>query len=604
MHDYGLSVDRFTVEVLKNAFASIVDEMGVLVAHSGMSPVITQGRDFGGAVLTREGELVMLGRDALPAYAGAMSFTAGIVLSDFGDDIHEGDVFVTNDTHRAGTHLPDFRMVKPIFSSGEFFAFLITCGHLSDVGGSVAGSFVANAQDCFTEGVLIPPLRLVTAGFFNEDVLRLLTANTRLPEINKADLLALLASLELGERRLADLIHKYGRDVVLAMFEQHIASAGEEMRQLVDNLPDGEYSMVDHVDFDPGTDSAEPLECRLALRIAGQDAVFDFSATDASAKGAINAPLATTTSAVICALKGVFPELELCGGLNRAVRIETTPGSLFHALWPAPTSGVSGAGFQKAVDLCFGCLAQIVPDRVMACPYTEMNYVQAGDDPRSDSLYDEYILYTWSEGGYGARKEQDNGTFITFFSGGSMNQSVELYEQLYPILWEKTELITDSGGAGRRRGGLGDVRRVRLRYGQAATLSSFGDRERFPPWGLYGGKPGGNQGFVVNPGTPDEVSLGVMNSGHKVKNGDFWDYWSAGGGGFGDPLEREPGLVLEDVKDDFVSVEGARRDYGVVIVPGGLNWDTWQIDRTATDELRAELRAEAHAIGSDGESLQ
>jgi N-methylhydantoinase B len=300
-----------------------------------------------------------------------------------------------------------------------------------------------------------------------------------------------------------------------------------------------------------------------------------------------------TTSAVIVGLKCVFPELEMCGGLNRAISIETVPNSIFHALWPAPTSGMSGAPFQKVVDLTFGCLAQVVPERLMACPATETNYAQGGIDPREDTLFDEYILYVWSEGGYGARPDRDNGTFITLFASGSMNQSVELYEQLYPILWERMELVSDSGGAGKWRGGLGDVRTVRLMYGEDAMLSSMGDREDFPAWGLYGGKPGRNQGFVINPGTPEEVSIGVMTTGYDVKRGDFWDYWSGGGGGWGDPLEREPELVLEDVKDGYVSPEGARRDYGVVVNTPGMVYDEWAVDLVATEALRADLRRQA-----------
>jgi N-methylhydantoinase B len=254
---------------------------------------------------------------------------------------------------------------------------------------------------------------------------------------------------------------------------------------------------------------------------------------------------------------------------------------------------MSGAPFQKVVDLTFGCLAQVVPERLMACPATETNYAQGGIDPREDTLFDEYILYVWSEGGYGARPDRDNGTFITLFASGSMNQSVELYEQLYPILWERMELVSDSGGAGKWRGGLGDVRTVRLMYGEDAMLSSMGDREDFPAWGLYGGKPGRNQGFVINPSTPEEVSIGVMTTGYDVKRGDFWDYWSGGGGGWGDPLEREPELVLEDVKDGYVSPEGARRDYGVVVNTPGMVYDEWAVDQVATEALRADLRRQA-----------
>jgi len=588
------AVDRFTVEVLRNAFASIVDEMGVMISRCAMSPVITQGKDFSGAVMTSDGELVMQGALVLPGHVGTMSFTIEAILEDFGEDVQPGDVFATNDPHRAGTHLSDIRIVKPIFANGELLAFVINCGHFTDVGGAVPGSFVASAKDSMSEGLLMPPVKFVREGKLSQEILNIFLYNCRLPDLNRGDLLALVASVDLGERRFADLVEKYGADTIEAMFADHLASNEQALRDLIAGLPDGEYEVTDFIDQDPGRNTDEPIRCHLRMAIDGDSLTLDFTGSDNAARGAVNATLPVTTSGVVVALKCLFAnEVEICAGINRAITIETTPGSIFHALWPAPTSGMSGSSFQKAVDLVFGCFAQVVPERAMACPATETNYVQAGDDPREDSLFDEYILYCWTEGGYGARRESDNGTYITLFASGSMNQSVELYEQLYPIYWQRMELIPDSGGAGRRRGGLGDLRRVSLEYGESATLSSFGDRERFPAWGLDGGGFGRNQGFVVNAGTSDEVSIGVMTTGYEVTRGDFWDYWSGGGGGFGDPLEREPELVLEDVKDGYVTVDGARRDYGVVVNAAGLRYDDWSIDHAATKERRAYVRSGA-----------
>jgi N-methylhydantoinase B len=585
------TVDSFTVDVLRNAFASIVDEMGVMLSRCAMSPVITQGRDFSGAVTTATGDLVMQGAYVLPGHVGTMPFTVQSILEDFADDIQPGDVFVTNDPHRAGTHLPDIRMIKPIFADGRLLAFLINLGHFTDVGGALPGSFVANAFDCLAEGLLMPPVKFVRGGIRDDQILNIFLRNCRLPDLNRADLLALVASLDLGESRFEQLIDKYGAETLLAAFEHHIDSNTEALRALVRDLPDGSYSLTDYIDRDPGAKSDEPILCKLTLTVAGDSLVFDFSESAPAARGAVNGTLPVTTSGVINAIKCIYPQLELCAGINRAIEIRTTPGSILHSLWPSPTSGLSGSAFQKVVDLVFGCFAEIVPERVMACPATETNYVQYGDDPRDDSLFDQYILYVWTEGGYGARATRDNGVFMTLFASGSMNQSVELYEQLYPIVWERMELVADSGGPGRQRGGLGDVRRVRLAYGETAVLSSFGDRERFPAWGLFGGKHGRNQGFVVNPGTAEEVSIGVMTTGYDVVRGDTWDYWSGGGGGFGDPLERDPANVLEDVKDGYVSVEGARRDYGVIVETQGLVYDAWRVDSEATRILRAEMSA-------------
>lgn len=586
-------VDRFTVDVLRNAFASIVDEMGITLSRCAMSPVITQGRDFSGAVMTADGELVMQGAYVLPGHVGTMPFTVKLILERFGNDIKPGDILATNDPHRAGTHLPDIRMIKPVFAEGRIVAFLINLGHFTDVGGALPGSFVANAFDSLAEGFFLPPIKVVREGRIDEEMLSVIVANCRLPDITRADLLALIASLDLGELRFQELIAKYGDSTILAMFDEHISSTEADLLALVRDLPDGSYSLSDYIDRDPGSKLDDPVPCKLTLTVAGERLIFDFTETAPATKGAVNGTLPATTSGVINAIKCIYPQLELCAGVNRAIEIRTSPGSVFHSLWPSPVCGLSGSAFQKVVDLVFGCFAQIVPDRVMACPATETNYIQQGDDPRDDALFDQYILYVWTEGGYGARESRDNGVFMTLFASGSMNQSVELYEQLYPILWEQMELVADSGGPGRQRGGLGDVRRVRLQYGQSAVLSSFGDRERFPAWGLYGGKHGRNQGFVINPGTGDEVNIGVATTGYEVTQGDFWDYWSGGGGGFGDPLQRDPALVLEDVKDGYVTVEGARRDYGVVVVAEGIVYDDWSIDAVATQALREKVGSEA-----------
>lgn len=585
------SVDRFTIEVLRNAFASIVDEMGVMLMRCAMSPVITQGRDFSGAVLTADGELVMQGALVLPGHVGTMPFTVQAILEDFGGDIQPGDVFATNDPHRGGTHLPDIRMVKPVFDGDQLIAFLINCGHFTDVGGALPSSFVANAVDIYAEGLLMPPVKFVEGGKRNDRILEIFLSNCRLPDMNRADLLGLAASLELGESRMRGLIEKYGSDTILAMFEEHMASNAAGLRELVAALPDGTYSMTDYIDQDPGKKTGEPITCILDLVVDGDQLTFDFTRSDPRAKGAVNAPLPVTTSGVVTAIKSIFPELEMCGGINRAIEIKTIPDSIFHALRPAPVSGMSGAPFQRSVDLVYGCMAQIVPERVMACPATETNFVGAGKDLREDTFTEDYIFYVWTEGGYGARHDRDNGTFMTLFASGSMNQSAELYEQLYPVLWERMEFITDSGGPGRQRGGLGDLRRLRLTQTDGASLSSFGDREKHPAWGLFGGKHGGNQGFSINRGTDKQADVGVMTTGHEAESGDFLDYWSGGGGGFGDPLERDPALVLEDVKDDYVSVAAARSEYGVVVLTPGLRYDDWSVDEAATEQERAARRA-------------
>ena len=578
-------LDRITLEVLRNSLSSLVDEMGITLSRTALSLIITFGKDFSGAVLTADGDLVKQGiEDGLPAHVGTIPFTTKLILDCFKGEVKDGDIYLTNDPY-VGTHLPDIRMVKPIFWEGAHVANLCLCCHWTDVGGSVPGSFVCDAKDSMTEGFTITPMRIVEDDKIREDVQRLILRNVRLPDVTRGDIRATIESLRTGERRFHSILRKYGSAKVLKMFRVHIDETEQNFRSLIKTLPTGEYHWVDYIDKDPGISGpSNPIKVELKLTIQSDGSlVYDFSGSDDQGKGAVNAGYAATVSGVIVATKSLFPEVDMCQGINNAIKVIARPGSVVNAQWPAAVCGVGSCAFQKVYDCVQGAFSKSVPHRVMACGANETNFILAGS--KGKHLGD-FIMYCWTEGGYGAREGSDNSTFISMYASGSKNQCVEAFEQEYPILWERFELIPDSGGAGKTRGGLGTIRRIKF-TGDAATLSSIGDREKFPAWGLYGGRSALNQGFVVNPGSAEERDLGVYVSGFEVKKGDHWDFWSGGGGGFGDPRARTVDLVLRDLADGNVTQEGARRDYGVAARLVDETNLRYELDSKETERLRS-----------------
>jgi len=586
--DNNTNIDKITLEVLRNSFSSLVDEMGVTLSRSALSLIITVGKDYSGAVLTKEGDLVKQGiEEGLPAHVGTIPFTTKHILDYYKDDISEGDILITNDPY-VGTHLPDIRMVKPIFWDNEYVANLVLCCHWADVGGSMPGSFVCNALDSMTEGLAIPPIKLIEKGKLRKEIERLILRNIRLPEMARGDIRATTAALSTGEKRFHNIIKKYGVDTVKNMFTTHIEENEKNFRQIINNFPDGQYDWIDYIDKDPGIEnSEEPIKVELNLTINGDQVTYDYSKSGDQAKGGINCGIAATWSAIIVATKSLFPEIDMCHGINNAINVITRKGSIIDAQWPAPTCGCGSCSYQKVFDTVLGSYSKIIPDTIMAAGACETNFILSGKDNRINSS--DYIMYCWTEGGYGALKNVDNHCFISMYASGSKNQCVEAFEQAYPVLWERFELIPDSGGAGESRGGLGTIRRHRL-INSDGVISSVGDREKFPTWGLYGGGYGLNQGFIINSNTPKENNVGVFVTGYKVKEGDFWHFWSGGGGGYGNPLDRDVNKVLEDVLDGYVTIEGAEKDYGVIIEIIDKNKLLYKINQSKTSSIRKKMK--------------
>jgi N-methylhydantoinase B len=595
-------VDQITFEVIRGALQAVCNEIGVALSKGALSMVINQGRDFSAAVLTPEGDLVMQGEEDFPCFISIQPLSTKAILAECPrETMRAGDIYICNDPYKGGTHKPDVRMCKPVFWDGELVAFVSNSGHWPDVGGQTPGSFPVDACDTIAEGLCIPPVKIAENDSVISSIERLILANLRLPMVSRGDIRAMVSSLITGERRLHELLGKYGGKVVSAVMQENIRYSERLLRAALRDLPDGSFAWSDYIDEDPGQTSGEkrPIKVDLTVTIKNGRLIYDFTGSDPQAAGGVNAPLSMTTSALFIATKAIFPEIPVNEGVYKVIEIVAPPGSIVNCTYPAPVVGCQSGAYQKIVNCVFGCFSQLTPERTIASSPSLVNMVLGGTDTREDSPLQgsPYVMYCWTEGGYGARARRDNGTFLALYASGTRNQPIEVFEQQFPITWEMCELLPDSGGPGKHRGGLG-VRRIITMDGSTGTTSVMGDGEVNAGWGLFGGKPGRGQRLVRNLERQGEFNIGMFRSGAKVGKGDKIDLWSGGGGGYGDPLEREPAAVLEDVKDGYVTIEGARRDYGVVVRE--LDWEAlhYEVDADATARLRETRRAEAEASAS------
>ncbi len=579
-------IDPITFEVLRNAFMSVVDEMGLMLERVGHSLVVSEGRDFSAAICDCDGRMVAEGKEDLPAHVGTLPHTVKAVISWLGKErIHEGDIFVMNDAFLGGTHCQDVRTIMPVFRDRRLVAFVQNSAHWSDAGGPVPGSFHAEASSTYGEALYIPPIHLVREGQLDDEVMRFVLRNVRVPETTQGDILAQIASCRTGQARLQALIDKYGVELIEAEMDELIRYSEALLRDEFRRLPDGAVEFEDAIDFDPMGDRFTPVRIRLRITIDGDHATYDLSGSDAEAVGAINSTRSMAQSALVVATKAIFPHVPASEGIYDAIDVVNPEGLVTNARFPRPISGAFATSYEVICACVFGCYLKLLPERSMACSGNMTNLVVGGYDAREG--YDrDFVMYLWKEGGYGARPgKKDNHTAISLYASGTRNEPVEVQERVYPILTHRYEFIADSPGAGRHRGGLGVTRDFELTHGDA-TLSVLGSRGVQPVWGWEGGRAALGSGLVYDRGGPDELEIGVMRSGVHVRQGRVIRFWEGGGGGWGDPRTRPAEWVLDDVIDGFVSIEAARELYGVAVRVVDEDAARYEIDQALTAELR------------------
>jgi N-methylhydantoinase B len=593
-------IDAVLLEVLRNRLDAIADEMELTLLKSAASPIVKEGLDASAALFNVHGETIAQAA-AIPIHLGALQFGAQRIVRAFPPaGMRDGDVYILNDPYDGGTHLPDITLAVPIVAAAStgaperrasaperrdaapeprVVALACTMCHHQDVGGRTPGSVPTDATELFQEGVIIPPTQLFRAGQLDENLFRLLARNVRLPDVFTGDLMAQVAAGRLGSLRMRELFDAHGTDTVGAYVDELLERAETLTRREIEAIPDGEYRFEDYLD-DDGVDVGRRVKIAVTVRVHGSSMTFDFTGTDPQVRGPFNSVPASTTSAVFYAVRAISdPSIPNNGGCFRAVDVVLPEGSVVNPRPPAPVS-CRTATIKRIGDTILGALVRALPGRMPAANSgTLLVMALGGRDPETGRPF---VASELAAGGMGARPAKDGIDVIETDVSNCMNIPVESVEMNFPLRIPRARLWTDSGGAGRFRGGLG-LEKVFEATTTDVIVSHRGERFGSVPWGLYGGMPARSaHAFVVRKdGHREDLpskKMIVLHPGDQL-----WEY-IAGGAGHGDPLERDPDAVLADVLDGKVSGTVAREVYGIVMTPGAD-----AVDEIATKDRRAAL---------------
>ncbi len=570
----SVEIDPIRFEVVRNALTSATEEMAATIRRAAYSTNIKTRADFSCCFLDRQLRVVAQSF-AQPIHLGNLSNLVPNAVRQYGADrLVDGDMVIVNDPYLANIHLNDITVLAPVVIDGELIGYLANLAHHVDVGGGAPAS-MGVTREIFQEGVRIPPVRIVAGGEIVDDVFKLILAQIRSTRETTGDLRAQIAANITGRRRIADLVDAIGRAELERYVEELIAYTRRRTRHEVAQLPRGEYTADTSLDSDGFGGS--PVRLKVSITVDDDGVLFDFTGCDPQRAAPVNSTYGPTYSACAYALKALIdPDVPVNSGFYEFVRVIAPEGTVVHALPPAPAVG-AGEVNMRLVDLIFRAFADALPGRVPAAAKGIMCHAGFGGiDPRSGEYY--CVLETLA-GGYGGRATLDGPDAVQPHTQNTENAPIEETEAGYPIRIARYELVPDSDGAGRTRGGLG-LRRDYEFPDHAVSFSVLADRDLTGAWGVFGGEPGRVARYVVNPGRPDERVLDSKQT-VQLRPGDLVSYETPGGGGYGPPDERDPDLVLRDARDGKVSVGRARSAYGVVVDPSD-----WTVDRAATAALR------------------
>jgi N-methylhydantoinase B len=564
-----LQLDAVGLHVLHNALANIAAEMALVMMKTSYSTIFNEGLDFSTVLLDARGNLIAE-KNYTPSMMGAIPHTVRWALEEFGAEYFQpGDVVVHNDPYRGNCHLPEHMMMKPIFKGGELIAFAGNMGHVAEIGGKAPGSFASDATDVYQEGLRLPPVKLIEGGEYNKHLWRVVLANHRTPRNTWGDFHAMIGSLNVGEARVLELIDRYDIETVVEGAAALSDYSERRMRAEIEELPDGEYRSELVVE-DDGV-SADPFRVVATVVVRGDEVIVDFTGTDAQVRGPMNCTWVVAVSAAYNAIFCVTDPETLIprnSGCYRPIRVVAPPGSVVNVQHPGPSVGGNTDLQPKLIDLLVSALAQAVPGLTAAAHGgSSSNLLFGGVHPETGGYYSNYHFDGTGTGGTGTKDGNDGE--ITRHSN-CRNTPIEVFETRYPLLTLEHGLVRDSGGAGRRRGGLGTYRTLRVTAPEI-TFSALFDRMKIAPPGLFGGLGGGTSALLVKRKGEREfrsfeevfgVSSPTKFTNVVLREGDELHYRTPGGGGFGDPREREPERVREDVLEGWVTRDAAARDYG------------------------------------------
>jgi N-methylhydantoinase B len=568
--------DPITFEVIKNALVSVADEMAMTIIRTGHSQVVRDNLDFSTAICDSSGRVVGQGC-GIPFHLGAIPDAMSAVIERFGSGFGPGDAVILNDPAEGGMHLPDVFVIQPIFAGDELLGFATCVAHYPDIGGRAAGGNAVDSTDVFQEGLQIPILKLYDRHAPNETLLALLRKNVRVPDLVLGDLRAQLAACHVGAKGFLELADRYGRDPLRANADALLDYTERLVRAELSNVPDGSYSFEDHLD-DDGFGSG-PITIHVTLTFDGDEVTADFTGTSPQARSALNCTLSATKSVVYTALKCVMsPTVPSNEGMYRPIHVSAPLGTIANAAHPAARAARGITAF-RMLDTVFGALHAALPGRVPAAGEGGATMIAMGG---SDAAGGEFVFVDFSSGGWGGREASDGVDGTSPILANLANVPIEEIELRQPVRVLQYGFVPDTGGPGRTRGCLSVVREFRL-LADSAILQIRSDRRRFPPYGLEGGRHGGPSTNLLNPGPDEELLPTTVTT--PIARGDVLRHVTAGGGGYGTPLERPAPAVERDIADGKLSPESARALYGVV-----WDVDTGRVAAEETAQLRASLR--------------
>ncbi|HEX6541254.1 MAG TPA: hydantoinase B/oxoprolinase family protein [Ktedonobacterales bacterium] len=603
----GVPIDPIKTEIFRNRFQGIVDEMGQMLMRSAHTVFVKETQDFVVALVTPEGEVFAASRKVGIWIAIGQPFAAVLRAVP----LAEGEIGITNSPDGSRglvTHLPDVFLWKPIYAEGELICYAALFIHCTDIGGVVPGSVSLTASEQRQEGIEIPPRTFKSGGQVDETLLDLFTANSRIPEQNRGDIFAMVGALDKAESRLHELLARYGRDEVMTGMRHILSHSEHQARAVFTGLPDGTYHFVDYLEGDFLPD-AQPIRIELALTVAGSEIELDFTGTDPQVQAALNLPTYSTDGhymivlGLVNFLRTVNPTITYNSGMVRPVRVTIPEGTLLNPA-PGAACGARQATFFRVADVVQGALSRALPESIPA--------VGAGQG--AILLVSIPDLVTGQEhistvqplvGGSGARTNRDGTDGVDFITGFYRNIPTEILECDMPLLVEHYGLRPDSAGPGRYRGGMGIEYAIRVLFPGARVTARGLERFHFQPWGRGGGEPGACSSIAFAPPGEEEREIGKIDVLRPPPNS-LVTFRTPGGGGWGNPLSRNPQLVLADVAEGLVSPEDARAHYGVAVVPResddghtGDHGGRYRIDQVETERLRRERLAAAPATDND-----
>ncbi len=580
-----MALDPITLSVIQAGLQQVCDEMDLSFSRAAFSPVIAEANDRSdGIYAATDGALIAQGAGGLPVFVGTMQYSTRVLIERIASGQtpapRPGDVYIVNDPYLGGTHLMDVRFAKPFYRNGEIFCWLSNTGHWPDTGGAVPGGFSASATSVEQEGLRLPPVRLFKEGVLDTEIYAIICSNIRVADQRIGDVQAQAAALEVGAERLGALLDRYGDATVQAAIDELRGRAAQQMRAFISQMPETRMQSIAYVDSDGVVN--EPLEIRLSVERRGDILEFDFTGSSAPCVGPMNSVLATTLSSVYLAMRHIFPEVPISAGAFEPLVVKGVADTFLDAHYPRPVSGCAAEVSQRIAEAVFAALAPALPDRCTAAPAgTSGNFALGGHDPETGR---DFVMYQLSGGGYGGNADHDGLSNGCSTIGISKAPPVEIMEQAFPVLYHHYALHEGSGGAGAQRGGFGLDYALELRRG-AARASFVMDHGRFGPQGAAGGRDGAvNRVEVTRSGqvhVPDHLS---KEQDIPLAAGDVVHVRTPGGGGWGNPMARDPEAVARDVALGYYSRTAAREAFGVILDTTGA------VDLAATALVRKGVR--------------